>query len=209
MLNDRKYYRIHRTFVKRSLRPAEWQISPAKGIVHVPRQGREKFLNEAAAMEFVADNTNVPIPKLHCSFEDDGAVYLIMKYVEGVTMDEISDEQRNIVQQELLAHIQTLHNLHSRSIGGPSGLVVPSHRVAVLSPRDEWKLKEPEPEELVFCHNDLSQQNVILHAESLKILAILDWEYAGFYPCYFDRPFLERLGLSVALDGEVDDREAA
>lgn len=59
----------------------------------------------------------------------------------------------------------------------------------------------------MFCHNDLSQQNVIVNPESLKILAIIDWEYAGFYPEYFDRPFYKRLGPSMALDGEEDDTE--
>ena len=75
-----------------------------KSFVHVPRQGRERVLNEAAAIQYIANNTDIPIPKLHCSFEDDGATYLIMEYIEGVTTDELSDEQRNIVQQELQAH---------------------------------------------------------------------------------------------------------
>src|SRR6266516_1631059 len=114
---ERKYYRIGHTFVKRSLRTTEWQLSPVKGFIHVPRQGRERVLNEAAAIQYITTNTNIPVPKLHCSFEDDGAIYLIMEYIEGVTIDELSDEQRNIVQQELQVHLETMHNLRSRTIG--------------------------------------------------------------------------------------------
>lgn len=82
----RKYYRDGHTFVKRSLRTTEWQISPARGVINVPRQGRERMLNEAAAMRYIATNTNIPIPKLYCYFEDDGAVYLVMEFIEGNTI---------------------------------------------------------------------------------------------------------------------------
>jgi hypothetical protein len=58
----------------------------------------------------------------------------------------------------------------------------------------------------------LSPSNVIVDPDTLKINAIIDWEYAGFYPPEFDRPFYKRrgstVGPSVALDGEVDDAEA-
>lgn len=59
----------------------------------------------------------------------------------------------------------------------------------------------------VFCHNDLSMQNVIVDPISLKIRAIIDWKYAGFYPEYFDTRFYKRLGPSIALEGEKDDSE--
>jgi hypothetical protein len=41
--------------------------------------------------------------------------------------------------------------------------------------------------------------------KTLKIQAIIDWEYSGFYPVYFDRPFYTRSGGSVPLHGEEDD----
>ena len=203
---ERKYYHIGNTFVKRSLRTTEWQLNPVRGIVHVPWQGHERISNEAAVMQFIANNTNIPIPKLHCSFEDDGAVYIIMEYVEGVTMDQLTNEQRKVVEQELDTHIETLHNLHSPTIGGPSGLVVPPYRVALQSPRD-WELKSSSSDRFVFCHNDLSQQNVIVDPQSLKVRAIIDWEYAGFYPVFFEGLFFKRLGPSIALDGETDDTQ--
>ncbi len=40
---------------------------------------------------------------------------------------------------------------------------------------------------------------------TLKIKAILDWEFGGFWPAWFERPFWERLGASYALEGEEDD----
>lgn len=77
--------------------------------------------------------------------------------------------------------------------------------MTLQSPRDAWTLRASESEEFVFCNNNLSQQNIIVNPQSLKILAIIDWEYAGFYPEFFERPLYKLLGPSVALDGEVDD----
>lgn len=45
----------------------------------------------------------------------------------------------------------------------------------------------------------------MVNPDTLKITAILDWEYAGFYPEWFERRFFERMGPSVAIEEEVDD----
>ena len=65
---------------------------------------------------------------------------------------------------------------------------------------------KPRPsEDLVFCHNDFSTHNVIVTPSTLKVNAIIDWEYAGFYPVEFEGLFLRRPRPSVGLEGEVDD----
>lgn len=66
-------------------------------------------------------------------------------------------------------------------------------------------MREGEGEEYCFCRNDLSQHNVIVDPGTLKISAIIDREYAGFWPEYFEGAFYERPGPSAALDAEVDD----
>ena len=202
---ERKFYRVDNVFIKRSLRPSEWQTSPIKGTIHIPRQGKERLRNEAAALKFIREHTNVPVPKLICNFEDNDAVYLVTEYVEGVNMNDLEGSQKEIVTQELERHLQTIHNLRSSKLGGPGGLVVPPYRVTLASFRDDWDLQSSESEDYVFCHNDISQQNVIVDPESLKIAAIVDWEYAGFYPAYFESPFYQRLGPSAAIGDEEDD----
>lgn len=64
--------------------------------------------------------------------------------------------------------------------------------------RQQWKMKPFESEELVFCCNDLSTNNVIVDPETLKVNAIIDSEYAGFYPAQFEGKFLKGWGLLVA-----------
>ncbi len=179
---ERKYYHIGQTFVKRSLRPREWQVSPFLGTIHVPRLGKERLLNEAAAMQFVSKHTKIPVPVLHCAFADDDAVYLVMEYVSGVSMDVLTEDEKHVVKQELAKHLESLHSLRSSTLGGISGLMIPPYRVLSKTFKDDWDLRPSETEEYVFCHNDLSQHNVIVDPKSLRINAIIDWEYAGFFP---------------------------
>lgn len=120
---ERKYLHVGNSFVKRSLRPSEWQLNPVHGNVCVPRFGKERLLNEAASMQFIAENTDIPVPKLLSCFEDDQAVYLITEYIEGVAMSELSVEQRKVVEKELEGHLETLKSLKSDTWGGPSGIV--------------------------------------------------------------------------------------
>jgi serine/threonine protein kinase len=204
---ERKYYRVGQTFIKRSLRPSEWQTSQYKGTLHVPRQARERLLNEAAVIEYISAHTNIPVPALICVFEDDEAVYLVTQYVEGVAMSDLDDAQRAIVGAQLEEHLTTMSRLRSKRLGGPTGLVVPPYRVSMRSFRDQWNLTSEEGDDFGFCHNDLSQQNIIVDPDSLMIKAIIDWEYAGFYPSYVERRYFKRLGPSVALAGEEDDRD--
>ena len=102
-------------------------------------------------------------------------------------------------------HLHTLQTLVSRRIGGPTGIVVPPYRAMRRTEEDEWKLRTADREDYVFCHNDLSQHNILVDRATLAIRAIVDWEYAGFYPAFFEYLFHKRLGPSVALEGEVDD----
>jgi hypothetical protein len=204
--HERKYYHVNNSFVKRSLRPREW-ITGWTGETHIPHRGRERLLNEAAALEFVASNTTIPVPKLHACFEDDEAVYLITEYIEGREMDELGDEEKLIVGGELEIYVQQLHELKSRAIGGPSGIIIPPYRLQEKTTVETWNFKPAETDEYVFCHHDLHQHNVIVSHDSLKIAAIIDWEYAGYWPKKFERRFYKRLGPSVALEGEEDDVE--
>ncbi|GBF66698.1 hypothetical protein TMEN_9418 [Trichophyton mentagrophytes] len=152
--HERKYYRSGVSFIKRSLRPKEWQVSQFKGTIHVPRKGRERVLNEAATLQFLKENSAIPIPQLYCCFEDDDAVYLAMEYVEGVSMDRLTEDQRARVEGELEKHIQGLHALRSSRTGGPTGLVIPPYRAMQKSFNDNWEPQQSDKDEFVFCHND-------------------------------------------------------
>ena len=162
-------------------------------------------MNEAASLEFVQQCTDIPVPTVHCHFEYEEAYYLIIEYVEGVSMSELLEHQKYIVREDLVRQLAKLHALKSKHLGGPSGIVIPPYRVLRRTETDDWHLEHSTSDEYVFYHSDLSQQNVIVDPNTLKIKAIIDWEYAGFFPARFDFPFYKRLGPSSVIDDEVDD----
>ncbi|KAI0964904.1 hypothetical protein F4678DRAFT_477010 [Xylaria arbuscula] len=45
-----------------------------------------------------------------------------------------------------------------------------------------WKtLRLAEPE-YVFQHGDLAAHNIIMDPQTLQVMALIDWEYSGFFP---------------------------
>lgn len=122
--HERKYYHVGDTWIKRSLRPSEWQ-KRHDGLVHEPLFNKERILNEGACLKFIADQTDIdiPIPKLHACFEDDGAAYVITEYVEGVGMNEIPAHGQRHVVKELQFYKQALRGLKSDTWGGLGGMV--------------------------------------------------------------------------------------
>lgn len=200
---ERKFYEIGDKFIKRNLRPREY-MTGYRGLI-VPRAPKERLMNEAASLRYIRENTNIPVPTLHCAFEDDEAYYLITEYVQGVAMASLEERQKETVKKEIKVHLETMRNLKSRSVGGPSGLIVPPYRVTLKTDNDKWVLPESQTEEYVFCHNDLSQHNIIVDPTTLKINAIIDWEYSGFWPEFFEFPFYNRPGFQAPTKDEIDN----
>lgn len=118
---ERKYYKFGQTFIKRSLRPTEWQKH--NGYMHVPLFNPERILNEGACLRFLAENTDIPLPKLYVCFEDGGAAYLITEYVEGVGMNDLDAAKQEMIATELQAHMETMSKLQSNVWGGLGGAV--------------------------------------------------------------------------------------
>ncbi|GMG12009.1 unnamed protein product [Aspergillus oryzae var. brunneus] len=171
----------------------------------ITSSSKEVYDPVTEVLQFIRRVSNIPVPKLYAAFEIDDSYLLFMEYIDGISMSQLSDEQKEVVNVELQQHLDVLHGIKSKSIGGPSGIVIPPYRVMRRSSKDAWSRLSSETCDYVFCHNDLSQENVIVDPETLKIKAIINWEYAEFFPAYFDYPFYKRLGPSMALEGERDD----
>lgn len=203
---ERAYYHQGNFFIKRSIRPSEY-LTTLKGTKHIPRLNKERLQNEAAAMSFIRQRTNILVPTLCGAFEIDESFMLITEHLDGVAMSTLPEEQKAIVHKETEQHLATLRSLRSDTMGGPgpSRLLIPPYLVMYISKNDDWKPHVSKEDEYVFCHEDLAQHNIIEDPESLKIRAILDREYAGFFPEVFEGLSYKRWGPSVALDGERDD----
>ncbi|KAG2415482.1 hypothetical protein HFD88_006673 [Aspergillus terreus] len=175
MTAERAYYHCGDFFIKRGLRPSEYKTTQPRHETHPPTR-KATTPKRGSNFAFYSTREQHPCSNFKC-----------------------------VVRTEVEQHLATLRRIKSNTIGGPSRIVLPPYRVMRLSDKNEWPRKVSKDGEYVFCHNDLAQHNIIVGPETLKIRAIIDWEYAGFFPEYFEWPFYERRGPSVALDGEHDD----
>lgn len=194
---ERNYFKYDRFFCKRSLRPQEYVLG-YNGI-YTPPLGKERLQNEADCLRFIRKTTNIPVRQVEFAFESDGAFYLIMSYENGPDLGELEEQDKQPYLDELKVYLNELHSLRSSKLGGPGGLVVPPTRIMAQSQKEGWQLTSSAAtgsEEYLFCHNDISEHNIIVDQEQGRIKAIIDWEYGGFWPSYFEGPVYTRTGLN-------------
>ncbi|OAA64753.1 Protein kinase-like domain protein [Niveomyces insectorum RCEF 264] len=77
------------------------------------------------------------------------------------------------------------HTLETKLAG--SLLVPPPNVVNTASMRNFcFRPRKNVRGNFVLCHNDLRPHNVLVDPKTLKIKAIIDWEFAGFLPEWFE-----------------------
>ncbi|KAL8992551.1 MAG: hypothetical protein Q9169_007017 [Polycauliona sp. 2 TL-2023] len=47
-------------------------------------------LSDAATLQFVAQHTSIPVPKVHSAFEQKGVVYIVMDHIKGKMIGDVS-----------------------------------------------------------------------------------------------------------------------
>lgn len=119
VLPDRKYYQVDNLFIKRTLRKPEWTELRSGRVVTPSAALPQRFRTDVAVQRYLREHTNIPLPAFASTFGDDGAMYLVMESVEGVSMNELPEKDRKIVEQELQKHLKTLKSLRSDAPGVP------------------------------------------------------------------------------------------
>jgi aminoglycoside phosphotransferase len=117
LTHEESHERVYRSykdrFLKRSLAPHEYKLTLA-GNVYVPFQNKERLQNEAACLKHIAENTDIPVPKVLDAYEENGAFFLWTELIPGVRMSELEEEDRSKVIPEVLKYLATLQTLRSR-----------------------------------------------------------------------------------------------
>jgi aminoglycoside phosphotransferase len=187
--HERRYEKYNNRFLKRSLRPREYKLD-YRGEIHIPFGSRERLENEAASLQFIKNVTDIPVPTVLEAYEEDESFHLWTELIHGVPMAELLPSEQAIVIGEVERHLETLRGLKRNRVGGPTGITSLPPGITDHFKRDrKWMSKSFPTEEYVFCHNDLSQSNIIVNPDTLQIAGIIDWEFAGFFPGYFEMPF--------------------
>ena len=188
---DRFYSYDAWTFTKRELRPNERFLN-AKGESIKAPWSTERLQNEFRALEFITSRTTIPVPKVIRFERIWGACQLVMERINGTPLNHIKNNKAQaLLNAERFintAVLPQLRSLTSSTSGALIGVVIPPNRLAARDQRKCWPVKTTSAPIFNFCHNDLGQHNILMNSLTLKVEAIIDWEFSGFYLPEFEAP---------------------
>lgn len=160
-----------------------------------PFWAKERLQNEFATIQYIATHTTIPVPQCQLS-EKDGLLYLKTARMDGVPLSILTNKARSDaikvvdkqIRKEILPQLQSIRRSYIGSVD-PILPVFPPLRVYGLD-RRPWEQKSSATglAEFVLCHTDLAPGNILVNPTTYRITGILDWEFAGFYPEYFELP---------------------
>ena len=196
------------------------RITPNK----IVKRGPYVRLTEAASMQYVAERTSVPVPKVHCAFVSNGRTYIVMERLRGEpisqTLTTMDEPGRDKLLVQLKGYLDDMRALSPPASTGVQSCICTSlydSRIPKSDPqfgpfntiqefhlwlRDGLQISQIKDEEYraeweemiikqdgswppsVFTHGDLNPSNILVHKG--QISGIIDWEFAGWYPHYWE-----------------------
>lgn len=205
--HEREYIQYKEKFVKRSLAPHEYsEIINDRDRQFYSYLNKMRIKNEAECIEFIKENTTIPVPEILDAYEkDDGSFILETKLIDGVEMEQLSREDQKKAMPQVRQCLEILRRLESEKLGGPgpSGFIWQPQTIFTRSgDSTSWSLDKisefVSENKFVFCHRDLSQANIFFHPTTLELLAITDWENGGYYPANHELLFFQKAATSGA-----------
>jgi aminoglycoside phosphotransferase (APT) family kinase protein len=163
-------------------------------------------------MRYIAANTTIPVPHVYdIGVHSNGLKSIVMDHINGLTLHDawsnMIPSQKILVAEQIRGYILQLRELkpHSESTSLRSrnqGIYSlnyfpnPEHQTqlneqlfARMTPLVPDILQPYAPpnrkDKLVFTHGDLAPRNIVVDGEA-HVTAILDWEYAGWYPQWWE-----------------------
>lgn len=176
-----------------------------------PWMSRERITNEFLTLQLIREATTIPVPEPLSMTEEDGAVSVTVKYIYGVMIDDLAESIKGaavlkadkFIRETVLPQLASLQSDRS---GALTGHVIPPRRVAERFKDVTWDCIQMPTKVFTFCHNDLAQHNILCHEETGDVVAIIDWEYAGYYEPGFETPlWLRPYTENIFTDEEVDE----
>lgn len=172
----------------------------------IVKWGKRVKESESNTMKMIKEKTTIPVPEIISSYSCDGKWCIIMEKIEGTTLDKamknMSEEDILRIETQLDEYIDQLklirptsdevslanyiythfvRNIHETVTNTKKFISRWIERSFVSSKDVANKFKDLPP---VFCHGDLSPSNIIIRGT--KIVGIIDWEYSGWYPYFWD-----------------------
>jgi hypothetical protein len=211
--------------LKHSVKP--WQKT-TNGELASRLYDKERILNYAAALQLISKKTTIPVPRLISFGEnDDGTAWIETERTHGgVWLDVVRDQCRmpagkkhvddggecdecdgiaranacRFIAQEVVPQLNSL----TSDTTGLDGVVIPPLWVMFHDKTAYWPPKKStsgQPE-YIFCHGNLHGHSILMHAETLHVLKIVDWDEAGYFPPEFQVWSVERADYEALYENE-------
>lgn len=167
-------------------------------------------LQEAYSMMLVKENTTVPVPEIYACYKIGKVSYIVMQRIKGESLDHVvdklDDNELKSVYDQLHSYVKELRRIGSDFYGRVDRtpfsdlLLFPKLDTVFTSYEDfvQYWISRYEkhiaptscmamrsmllscPNTPVLVHGDLVPSNIMV--DGSKIVAIIDWATAGFYP---------------------------
>ncbi|KAK4688206.1 hypothetical protein P7C73_g1897, partial [Tremellales sp. Uapishka_1] len=177
-----------RLFVKRSSSPKEYCADKdIAGTPFYPRgRSKESLENEALAIEFVRKHTTIPVPTVVAAFDGGECFFLIEEYIEGavsahLVKDPAGNRRIHDQLEEYMGQLRTLRSGTLRSFTDSVHIGRSMRQNYPLLSHAKYIVDEIS-KPYVLTHGDLAWHNILVDPVTFEILAIIDWETAGFFP---------------------------
>ena len=162
-----------------------------EGKTQTPWMSRERLVNEYTTLKYIAEKTTIPVPvPLRLGYVN-GCLAITTEWIDGVPFDDLDPQVRSTSYLDEYVRTTVLPQLNaltSQTSGTIQGVMLPPRRLFDVYPQRQWCPRTSEEQEYCFTHNDLSQHNFLCNKKTGKVEAIIDWEFAGFYPSFFEAP---------------------
>ncbi|TGO42031.1 hypothetical protein BHYA_0013g00340 [Botrytis hyacinthi] len=175
----------------------------------------DRITNEVNALKLVSQKTTIPVPRLlDYGVNPDGTRYLVTELINGANLNNLhalgclvtvgkkhTEEAScgtcvrkaysnaiNFVENTVLPQLSAMKS-HTRGIDGfvmpPAWLPIDTQE-PWKGRKEPWKTLPLATPEYSFQHGDLAAHNILIDTELLQPKALIDWEFAGYYPSGMD-----------------------
>ncbi|KAG5982536.1 hypothetical protein E4U55_001756 [Claviceps digitariae] len=170
---------------------------------------------ELQAMQYAAAHTSVPVPRIHRIYHLRQGLFISMDYIHGESLKDVWPRLTGPERTKTIAEIwRCLSQLHAcrppsslgpitaASVGGgpvrdgalrlgeggPQEMgpfVNADDFAAVVAEKEYFESFDFQPTEIAFVHADICPRNIIRGRDGN--LWFIDWEFAGWWPMYWER----------------------
>lgn len=145
-----------------------------------------RLRNEDKALNHVHKRTSVPVPRVVWYSVAADNPFIVTEYIDSRLMADLTDPcEIETCLSQVRAFERQLQQYTYPEMASFAGKPIPPSRLC-LSTADfgtaaKWHDIQPKAG-YPLCHGDMTRDNMLVSLHAPQVVAVIDWEYARFYP---------------------------